>query len=94
MKPEQIKQEIAVKGFSISLIAESLGVGVATVSAVVNGHSTSLRTASFIAKVIGLEIIKVFPAVPQYTRQPKMSKKNRQLKLQQLNDLLDDDIER
>ena len=93
MNPEKIKQAIEDKGFSLSLIAESLGIGSPTVSAIIHRNSTSLRTANAIAKVIGREVTEVFPDVPQYLRPPKMSKKARQLKLQQLNDLLDDDTD-
>lgn len=90
MKPEQIKQAITKKGFNLSLIAESLNIGLPTVSAVIRRSSNSLRTATAIAKVIGLPITEVFPDVPQYTKtlEVKLSDDERAQKVAQINQLL------
>ena len=61
MKAKEIKQAIAAEGYTLSMIAEALGVKLATVSHTVNGHSKSLKVASCISRVINKPLAEVFP---------------------------------
>ncbi|WKD23695.1 hypothetical protein NDQ71_00920 [Pseudoalteromonas sp. KG3] len=45
MKAQEIKQAIKLKGYSLSMLADALGVNLATVSGVVCGHTQSRRVA-------------------------------------------------
>lgn len=62
MHPEEIKAAIRMKGVTQSLIAEKLEVSRSTVSQVINGHGTSARIKSHIAKVTGLPVSTLWPA--------------------------------
>ncbi|MBD1584844.1 helix-turn-helix domain-containing protein [Pseudoalteromonas sp. S16_S37] len=66
MKSHEIKAAIADKGYTLSMIAEALGVNLASVSGVVCGHTQSRRIANAICKIINKPIETVFPDTKGY----------------------------
>ncbi|ASD67697.1 MULTISPECIES: helix-turn-helix domain-containing protein [Pseudoalteromonas] len=85
MKSSEIKQAIANEGYSLSMVADALGVSLATVSGVVCGHTKSQKVANAIAKIIGKETCDVFPNV---TVSPPRGLINREQGVNQLQQLL------
>ncbi|RUO18718.1 helix-turn-helix domain-containing protein [Aliidiomarina haloalkalitolerans] len=61
MDANEIKQKITEMGFSLTMIAETLGKSPSLVSKVVNGRSKSLLIAAAIAKILGRQIDEIFP---------------------------------
>lgn len=84
MKPEQIKQALEEKGYSLSIVATALGLNLSHVSSVVYQHTTSYKVAAAIAKIIGKPVDVIFPNVPAYIR----NKDCRAKKVQALRELL------
>ncbi|WP_462171111.1 helix-turn-helix domain-containing protein [Pseudoalteromonas xiamenensis] len=70
MKSDEIKQAVANKGYTLSMIAEALGLDLSSVSGVVCGHTKSKRVAEAVAKIIEKPVHEVFPEV-DYSR-PKV----------------------
>ncbi|WP_440053350.1 helix-turn-helix domain-containing protein [Pseudoalteromonas sp. T1lg65] len=66
MKPSEIKQAIASKGYSLSMVAEALSISLATVSGVVCGHTQSRRVANALSKIIDKPVCEIFPDVQAY----------------------------
>ncbi len=88
MKPEEIKEALHRKGYSISLIAEALDVGIATVSGTVAGHTQSRNVAEAIAKLLDKPLIEVFPNQESYHRPPRLIGEARVAKLAEVKQLL------
>ncbi|WP_199525394.1 helix-turn-helix domain-containing protein [Pseudoalteromonas sp. bablab_jr011] len=84
MKPDEIKQALDEKGYSLSILAAALGLNLSHVSSVLYQHTTSYKVASAIAKIIELPVEQVFPGVPAYTK----NKDTRSKKIQALRELL------
>ncbi|TMO54112.1 helix-turn-helix domain-containing protein [Pseudoalteromonas phenolica] len=88
MKPSEIKDAIDEKGYTLSMVAESLGVNLATVSGVIHGHSKSLRIANAICKIIEKSLQEVFPKTPTYIKPSYISGDARKAKVAELQQLL------
>ncbi len=84
MKPEQIKQALEEKGYSLSIVATALGLNLSHVSSVIYQHTTSYKVAAAIAKIIGKPVDVIFPDVPAYIK----NKDCRAKKVQALRELL------
>ncbi|ATG58211.1 MAG: lambda repressor-like predicted transcriptional regulator [Pseudoalteromonas tetraodonis] len=84
MKPEQIKQALDKKGYSLSILAAALGLNLSHVSSVVYQHTTSYKVAAAIAKIIDEPVEVIFPDVPAYVK----NKDTRSQKVQALRELL------
>jgi len=84
MKPDQIKQALEEKGYSLSIVATALGLNLSHVSSVIYQHTTSYKVASAIAKIIGKPVEAIFPDVSAYTK----NKDTRSQKVQALRELL------
>ncbi|NOU53125.1 transcriptional regulator [Pseudoalteromonas sp. JBTF-M23] len=78
MKPNEIKQAISNKGYSLSMIADALKVAPSAVSNVVNGNARSERIAKAIAKLLEKPLKSVFPDIYSSSSQPKVVKKGEQ----------------
>ncbi|WP_419149687.1 helix-turn-helix domain-containing protein [Pseudoalteromonas 'SMAR'] len=88
MKPSEIKQAIANKGYSLSMVADALEVNLATVSGVVCGHTQSRRVASAICKIINKPIEVVFPNTSSYHSPRVLRGEDRKQGVAQLQQLL------
>lgn len=87
MKPEEIKQALDEKGYSLSILAAALGLNLSHVSSVVYQHTSSYKVASAISKIIGKSVEEIFPNVKAYHR----NKDSRTKKIEALKELLASD---
>ncbi|WP_010603991.1 transcriptional regulator [Pseudoalteromonas maricaloris] len=88
MKPSEIKDAIADKGFTLSMVADALGVNLATVSGVVCGHTQSRRIAEAICKIIEQPLNVVFPEAKAYSNPRVLRGEDRKQGVAQLQQLL------
>lgn len=63
MTSEEIKQAIADEGYTLSMVADALGVNLGTVSGLLGGHNKSHRIAKAICTIIKKPMNEVFPDV-------------------------------
>ncbi|MFU2510601.1 helix-turn-helix domain-containing protein [Pseudoalteromonas sp. ASV78] len=80
MKPEEITAALNAKGFTVTMLADVIGKRPSSVSAVIYRHTTSVDTASKIAKVLGKDIADVFPDVKTYSNAINRDEKMAELK--------------
>lgn len=66
MTPQEIKADLAARGYSIKMLAEAMNKSTAAVGAVINRQLVALPTAEAIAKVLEKPVLKVFPDVESY----------------------------
>lgn len=88
MKPEEIKEALHSKGYSLSIIAEALDVGIATVSATVAGHTLSRPIAEAICKLLDKSLKEVFPNEEKYHRPPRLIGEARVKRIAEVKQLL------
>ncbi|PAY00159.1 DNA-binding protein [Pseudoalteromonas sp. HM-SA03] len=88
MKSTEIKEAIAHEGYTLSMVADALGVNLATVSGVVCGHTQSRRIAAAICKIIKKPLNVVFPKTDFYETPPVLKGEDRKQTVEQLKQLL------
>lgn len=66
MNGEEIRQALHAKGFTLTMLADELGVHSNLIRAVIHRRGTSKSAADAVAKVLGKSVTQVFPDVPSY----------------------------
>lgn len=61
MRPKRIKAELKKRGYTLTMVAESIGRSPSLLSKVVSGEATSLEAARAVAKAIDKPLEEVFP---------------------------------
>ncbi|KAF7787176.1 hypothetical protein PRUB_a4052 [Pseudoalteromonas rubra] len=84
MSADQIKQALSKKGYSLSVMAEAIGVSLTAVSGVISRQTQSLRIAEAIAKVLGKPVGEVFSDCPHYVSPRKHRRQDQVQAVQQL----------
>lgn len=88
MNKNQIKKELAIQGYDLSLVAEALNKSPSLISKVVARQAKSKGVAEAIAKIIGKNVEKVFPDVPEYRHDIPSTHSERASKVSELKKLL------
>lgn len=61
MTPKRIKAELKKRGYTLTMVAESIGRSPSLLSKVVSGEATSLEAARAVAKAIDKPLEEIFP---------------------------------
>lgn len=88
MNGSEIRQALHAKGFTLTMLAEELGVHSNLVRAVIHRRGTSKSAADAIAKVLGQPVTEIFPDVPSYAAPGLPNPNQREAKRAELRQLL------
>lgn len=91
MNKDQIKKELAARGFDFSMLAEVIGKSPSLISKVASRQARSQVVALAIAKALGVSVAEVFPDVPAYQLQKPGNEEQRAARQAELKRLLEDD---
>ncbi|RUO31407.1 XRE family transcriptional regulator [Aliidiomarina sanyensis] len=89
MDKNQLKKELALRGYDFSMLAEALDRSPSLISKVASRQATSRFVADAFAKIIGKPVAEVFPDVPEYQKPAKTTSEQRLQKKDELKKLLD-----
>lgn len=87
MSPKQIKTALALRGYSVTLVAQALYKTPGLISKVVNKKATSRPIAEAIAKLIDVPLEEAFPEVCETSR-AKANELKRNEKLEEIRSKL------
>lgn len=90
MEKNQIKKELARKGYDFSLLADVLGKSPSLISKVAARQARSKPVALAICRALDKSVADVFPDVDSYQSQRPVSASERQVKRAELEQLLAD----
>jgi len=62
MHPEEIKAAMRIKGVTMSMLADEMGVSVTSVARVVNGTTRSQRIQDRVSDIVGKPVKVLWPA--------------------------------
>ncbi|MER2490674.1 helix-turn-helix domain-containing protein [Catenovulum sediminis] len=79
MTPQEIKDELNARGYTLAMLARAINKSPNTVSGVINRHITSNFIAEKLAKAIGKPVCEVFPEVQTYAKLRQQQEKQAEL---------------
>lgn len=84
MQPHEIRQALAERGVTLTMLATATGYSIGMISRVLNGKATSFPVAEAFAKTLDRDLYEVFPTYKDIVPRVRTSRAQQREKLEKL----------